>query len=166
MASLPVPQAPTRVLARPAPEPGGALVIYLPRLYADGSLGLQAAPRSVVLADDPARDAMEHLVRGPTGDERAADYQFALDFRTRLRSVRVEAGTAAVDFETGIDRVHGRPFSEIVYWSIIYTLTEAPGVERVTLFYRGEPLDALGSPAFPVQPLATRDGAPGWVRPR
>jgi len=158
--------SPTRVLARPAPEQSDGRTIYLPRLFEDGSLGLRAVSRSITRPDDPARDAIEELVRGPTGDERADDFQFALDPRTRLRSIQIPAGTATLDFETGLDRVHGRPFSELVFWSIVYTLTEAPGVDRVTLLYRGEPLRELGSPPFPVPAGVTRGNAPDWVRPR
>jgi spore germination protein GerM len=158
--------APTRALARPVPEQGDGRAIYLPRLFEDGSLGLRAVGRSATRPDDPARDAMEALVRGPTGDERADDFQFALDPRTGIRSIQVAGSTATVDFESGLERIHGRPFSELVFWSMVYTLTEAPGVERVTLLERGEPLRELGSPAFAVPASATRADAPDWVRPR
>jgi len=166
LATAPRGGAPTRVLARPVPGQSGGLAIYLPRLFEDGSLGLQAVARPIGLPDDPARDAIEQLIRGPTGDERAADYQFALSAHSRLRSVGVEAGTAMIDFESGIDRVLGRPFSELVYWSIVYTATEAPGVNRVALSYRGEALQEIGAPPFPVPAAATRADAPDWARPR
>ncbi len=78
----------------------------------------------------------------------------------------VGAGTATVDFESGIEKVHGRPFSELVYWSIVYTLTEVPAVDRVALLYRGQPLQEIGFPPVPVLPVATRADVPDWARPR
>jgi spore germination protein GerM len=158
--------APTRPLAQPAPAQTDGRAIYLPRMFEDGSLGLRVVHRPSMQDNDPGREAVEQLIRGPTGDERADDHQFALDLRTRLRSVQVAAGTATVDFESGLERVHGRPFSELVFWSIVYTLTEIPGVERVTLLDRGEPVRELGSPPFAVPGTATRAEAPDWVRPR
>jgi Sporulation and spore germination len=159
-------EPPTRGLARPVPAQSGPVTIYLPRLFEDGSLGLRAASRPATLPDDPARDAIESLVRGPSGDERAADFEYALDQRSRLRSVGVNGGTVTVDFESGIDRVHGRPFSELVYWSIVCTLTDVPAVDRVALSYRGDPLREIGYPPFPVPPFATRADVPDWARPR
>jgi spore germination protein GerM len=165
-ATAPRGAAPTRALARPVPEQGDVRAIYLPRLFEDGSLGLRAVVRSVTRPGDPARDAIEHLVSGPTGDERADNFQFALDPRTRIRSIQVAVGAATLDFEAGVDRIHGQPFSELVLWSIVYTLTESSSVERVTLLDRGELLRELGSPPFSVPVGVTRADAPGWVRPR
>lgn len=162
----PVAEAATRGLARPAPARSGPVTIYLPRLFEDNSLGLRAASRPAVLPRDPAREAIEALIQGPTGDERAADFEYALEPRTRLRSVSVGGGTATVDFESGIDKVHGRPFSELVYWSIVYTLTEVPSVDRVALSYGGQPLREIGFPPSPVPAAATRADVPDWARPR
>jgi spore germination protein GerM len=164
---------PTRVrrasLAAPLPPESSAstLTIYLPRLFDDGSLGLQAAPRVATETGETARYALDALIRGPNGDERAADFQYALDRRTQVLDLRVEEGTAVVELdEAGLQRVHGRPFSELVYWSIVFTLTEVPEVQRVVLTRGGEPLPSLGDPPFPLPRLGTREVAPPWARPR
>lgn len=161
---------PSGAASRPGTgAPGGAaasFTIYLPRLFEDDSLGLRGVARNLTWSDAPARDAIDQLIRGPDGDERAADFHYALDRRTRLRSATITDGTAIVDFETGLERVHGRPFSELVYWSILYTATEVPGVERLVLQEGGGRLSELGFPAFSVPAVAMRSGAPAWVRPR
>jgi hypothetical protein len=158
--------ASTRGLARPVLSQSGPVTIFLPRLFEDNSLGLRSAGRPSSLPADPAREALDALIQGPSGDERAADFEYALEPHTELRSVTVTNGTAVVDFGSGVDKVVGRPFSELVYWSIVYTLTEVPGVERVTLAYRGQPMQTLGSPPFPLHPAATRADSPDWARPR
>ena len=162
----PGPQAPTRALARLAPAQGGPVTIYLPRLFEDGSLGLRAVARPATNADEPLRDAIEALIRGPNGGERADDFEYPLDPRTALRSVAVNGGMATIDFESGIDGVYGRPYSELVYWSIVYTATEVPGVDRVTLAYRGSMLREIGEPTLAVPAAAGRADAPDWARPR
>ena len=158
--------AATRGLARPAPAQAGSLTIYLPRLFEDDSLGLRAVIRPTRLPDQMARQALEELIQGPTGDERAADFEYPLSPRTALRDVRVANGTAIIDFESGLDRVNGRPYSELVFWSIIYTLTDVPGIDRAMLMERGTMLHQLGDPPFAVPATASRADAPDWARPR
>lgn len=154
-------------LSTATPQAGATqVVIYLPRLFEDGSLGLQGVSRHVVLADEPVRDMLSTLIRGPDGNERADNYQYALDRRTQVVMARVEAGTAHVELDERLRRVHGRPFSELVYWSIVYTLTELPGIEGVTLWQGDGPLATLGDPPFPVPPRGARTAAPSWARPR
>lgn len=143
-----------------------SITVYLPRRFRDDTLGLQAVSRVVPASQDSASAALEALIAGPSGDERADDFQYPLDRRTRIHGVRVEHGVATLDLGAEIDRLRGRPFSELVYWSIVYTLTEVPGVERVALRREGEPLAALGDPPFPVPALAGRADAPAWARPR
>lgn len=159
--------APIIQIATATPGVGATQIrVYLPRLFEDGSLGLQGVPRHVVLSDDQVRDVLTALIRGPDGNERAEDYQYALDRRTQLVMARAEVDTAHVEFDDGLRRVHGRPFSELVYWSIVYTLTELPGIEAVSLWQGDRPLAALGDPPFPVPPRGTRAAAPAWARPR
>lgn len=79
---------------------------------------------------------------------------------------RVEGGACTVELDDWLRRVHGRPFSELVFWSVVYTLTEVPGIERVALTRGGAPLKELGDPPFAVPIVATRADAPVWARPR
>jgi hypothetical protein len=164
--------------ARPSPERRGLpvfgtpvgetrpITIYLPRRFQDEALGLQAVPRNVPINQEPALAAASALVAGPDGDERADDFQYPLDRRTRILEIHTENGTAVLDLNEAIDRVRGRPYSELVYWSIVYTLTDVPGVERVALRRLGQPLAELGAPPFSLPPTASRADAPAWAQPR
>jgi spore germination protein GerM len=151
----------------PGPAGAGEIPIYLPRWFADDTLGLQGVPRVLKPTEDPAWEVLHALIRGPTGDERAADFAYALDHRTRVRSVRLEGVTGTIDFGEGLERLQGRPFSELAYWSIVYTLTEVPGVSRVTLEQDGSRLTTFGLPAFTLPAAAAgREDAPAWAQPR
>lgn len=142
------------------------ITIYLPRLFEDNSLGLRAVARDVEPSEVRGREALEALIRGPNGDERAANFQYALERRTRVKTFRVEGGTAMIELDEGLERVHGRPFSELVYWAIVYTLTETPGVERVVLARGDAPVTELGAPPARVPAPAGRVDVPSWARPR
>lgn len=142
------------------------ITIYLPRLFEDGSLGLRAVPRTVEPSEVAGREALEALIRGPNGDERAANFQYALDRRTRVKTFRVEGDTGVAELDEGLERVHGRPFSELVYWAIVYTLTETPGIEQVMLVRGDAPVTELGDPPARVPAPAGRADVPSWARPR
>ena len=144
-----------------------AVNVYFPRLFEDGSLGLRAAPRTVPVADGRVtQHLLEVLLAGPNGEERAESHYPTLDRRTRLLRVAIVEDLASVELNEEIRRVIGNPFSELAYWSIVYTATEASPVERVTLTRFGEPLLRFGSPPVTIDPGASRTQAPAWVRPR
>ena len=143
------------------------LVIYLPRLFDDNSLGLQEVTRQVPATGDLVRSALEGLIQGPNGAERARNFQYALDRRTRILEVKQDGAGVSIELDqAGLDRVHGRPYSELVYWSIAYTMTEPPGITQVVLVRDGRPLQFLGDPPFTIPSAASRQDAPSWVRPR
>jgi spore germination protein GerM len=110
--------------------------------------------------------ALELLVAGPNADERAADYEYPLSPRTRINRDTVADGIATADFAAGLDEGHGRRYSELVYWAIVYTLTEAPGVRGVSLAVNGLAITSLGDPPVPIPAIGRRDQAPDWARPR
>ena len=142
------------------------ITIYLPRRFADDSLGAQAVERAVPVDQEPAHAAVSAFIRGPDGDERADDFQYPFDRRTRIHGVTIGNGTATVNLGAEIDRLRGRPYSELVYWALVHTLSEVPGVERVTLQREGAPVTELGDPAFAVPLSGARGEAPAWARPR
>jgi spore germination protein GerM len=144
-----------------------AAQVYFPRWFDDDSLGLQAIERQLPTGENVARAALEALIQGPTGPERANNVQYALDRRTRILGFSLDGGTASIELDPeGLDRVHGRPFSELAFWSVVFTVTEAPGVERVVLVRGGAPLAVLGDPPFTLPMVASRSAAPQWVQPR
>lgn len=158
------PDRPTLVPTDPAT--GLLLNVYFPRLFEDGSLGLRAAPRTARADAHVERQLLEALLAGPNGDERADSHYPTLDRRTRLLQVDLVGDLASIEFDLELRRVIGRPFSELAYWSIVYTATEVPTVERVTLVQSGGPLLSFGAPPVAISPGASRARAPEWVRPR
>jgi spore germination protein GerM len=148
------------------PSTAAVLNVYFPRLFEDGALGLRAVPRTVVTDDRVDRQLLEALLAGPNGEERADSQYPALDRRTRLLRVDQVGDLASIEFDEALRRVIGRPFSELAYWSIVYTATEVSPVERVTLVRSEAPLLSFGAPPVSIGPGATRAQAPAWVRPR
>jgi hypothetical protein len=156
---------PSLLFATPEGE-SRTITIYLPRRFMDDSLGLQGVSREVPASQPPTLAALTALVAGPDGDEHADDFQYPLDRRTRIHGVQVENQVAILDLGAEIDRVRGRPYSELVFWSLVYTLTEIPDVERIALRRDGLALPELGDPAFTLPATAGRSDAPAWARPR
>jgi hypothetical protein len=142
------------------------ITIYLPRRFADDSLGLQAVERAVPMEQEPLYAALSAFIRGPNGDERADDFQYPFDRRTSIHGVTVTNSTATVNLGAEIDRLRGRPYSELVYWALVHTLSEVPGVERVALQRESVALSELGDPAFAVPPVAGKNDTPAWAHPR
>jgi spore germination protein GerM len=148
------------------PLTGTIITIYLPRLFSDGSLGLAAVQRGIPPQEDQVADSLQALIQGPTGDERADDYEVALDRRTQVLSLQRDGDAVLVTFDDNLARVRGRPYSELVYWAIVYTATEAPGVQRAGLLQHDAPLLQFGYPAIAIAARASRSDAPWWVHPR
>ena len=109
---------------------------------------------------------MEALIQGPDGPERAADLNYPLSPRTGIASFDLANGIATIEFGPELAEVRGRPFSELAYWSIVYTLTELPDVRGVSLLRAGQPLREFGFPPVAIPAVATRSDAPTWVAPR
>lgn len=165
----PAPEGSPRALVATRPPSGPTpdiTTIYLPRLFPDGSFGLSPARRAVSASNERGRQAIELLIEGPNGDERANDFQYPLSIRTKVVAFHIADGAASIEMDQELERVRGRPFSELVYWSIVYTLTEAPGIHAVTLVRAGRPLREFGFPPLAISSRATRSEAPTWVRPR
>src|SRR5438552_601773 len=83
------PNHPTATTSSPphpmqAQQSGTQITIFLPRLLEDDSLRLEPVPRTIAPSSNSARDALQALVDGPTGDERAADLEYALDRLTQI----------------------------------------------------------------------------------
>jgi hypothetical protein len=167
--------APPRPALSPAPDrpptPVGAdragteTTIYLPRWFEDDTLGLRGVRRSVA-TDVLPQAIVQALIAGPNGEERASRFAYPLDTRTRAVAVRTVESMVFVELSDESRRVMGRPFSELVYWSLVYSLTEVPGLQRVGLERSGEPLLSFGQPLVPIMHTAGRDAAPTWARPR
>jgi spore germination protein GerM len=158
--------APNRIRT-PLPEGVAATrtTLYFPRYFEDSSLGLRGVERPIP-DDQPVRRALEALIQGPDGPERAADLNYPVNPHTAIVSFELVNGVVTVELGPELAEVRGRPYSELAYWSIVYTLTELPEVRGVALLHAGQPLREFGYPPVPIPAVASRSDAPGWAHPR
>jgi Sporulation and spore germination len=91
---------------------------------------------------------------GPSPDERAHGFADTVEPETRLRSVRIEDGTATVELV-------GREPDSYGTGAIVYSLTAVPGVERVALRLDGEACCAYRHDGTATR-LLTRSSYRGW----
>lgn len=94
--------------------------------------------------DRPAeRAALAELLEGPTRAERQRGYLTNIPEGTRIRSFRVEDGTAHADFDSTLARAAGSCRVLAIRAQIERTLLELPTVEDVVLSVDGEVAEAL-----------------------
>jgi hypothetical protein len=102
----------------------------------------------------PEHQAVLEVRVGPSPDERAHGFLDTVKPETRLRSVTIEAGTAAVE-------LLGREPDFYGTGAIVYSLTAIPGVERVALRLDGEACCAYRHDGTAIR-LLTRSSYRGW----
>ncbi|MGH9042953.1 MAG: GerMN domain-containing protein [Acidimicrobiia bacterium] len=91
----------------------------------------------------PAPDlvgTLQVLLEGPTAEEISAGTRSAIAPGTRLRSARVEVGTAVIDLSRSFVDVGGEE-QILAVAQLVLTATTVPGVERVRLALEGEALE-------------------------
>jgi len=152
--------APPAGAATAVPTPATLLSIYLPRMHSDGRVTLVRLPRSVGPGPVTAQRAVAAFLAGPSGEERARDVGIALRRATAVRGVEARDGTATVDFGAAVQEVSGTPWVAAVYWGLVLTLLDVPGVQHVALLVEGQPLQRLGTPPYPVPQDPRREQAP------
>jgi hypothetical protein len=89
------------------------------------------------------RAALAELLEGPTRAERERGYLTNIPEGTRIRSFRVEDGTAHADFDSTLARAAGSCRVLAIRAQIERTLLELPTVEDVVLSVEGEVAEAL-----------------------
>lgn len=94
-----------------------------------------------VKAKDKYAATMQELLAGPKQPKRVSVVPAA----TKLRSVKVEDGTAYVDFTSDlVDRFNGGSGTEIILVaSIVNSLTEFPEIEQVQILVDGNIVDTI-----------------------
>jgi hypothetical protein len=102
----------------------------------------------------PEHQAVLEVRVGPSPDERAHGFADTVEPETRLKSVRIEDGTATVE-------LLGREPDFYGTGAIVYSLTAIPGVERVALRLEGKPCCAYRHDGRPIRFL-TRRSYRGW----
>ncbi|MGE5543270.1 MAG: S-layer homology domain-containing protein, partial [Bacillota bacterium] len=106
-------------------------------------------------SDKPAEAALQMLIRGaPAG----SPVRSLIPSDTRLLGYSLENGTAIVDFSNEITRANVGSSGEVMLLdSIMATLAQFPGVERIRILVDGRPLDSLAGHVDITGPLPVRD---------
>lgn len=87
--------------------------------------------------------ALEELLRGPTPAERDRGYLSSIPGGVRLRSLRVEAGTARADFDGTLRRAAGSCLVLAIRAQVERTLLRFPGIDDVVISVEGDVAEAL-----------------------
>ncbi len=111
------------------------------------------------------RAAVTELLAGPRKEERATGYGTAVPGGTRLLGVSVAAGTARVDLSGSFASGGGSSSMLTRIAQIVYTVTQFPGVDRVSFSLDGTPATTIGGEGVIVDPPVKRsdfeDQTPG-----
>jgi germination protein M len=101
-----------------------------------------AAQRTAMSTPAVARAALQELIAGPIGSERAAGLSSDVPANSELRSVKIERGLATVDlshsFAEGAEATITPRLAQVVY-----TLTQFPTVSRVAFELEGKPMETV-----------------------
>lgn len=103
----------------------------------------QVTSRYMNRTEGVARAALTFLLQGPTNDELDLGYFTNIPVGTRLNSIKIENGTAYVDFSEELNNVAGSCAIAGVYASINDTLKQFPTVQNVVISVNGRTEDIL-----------------------
>lgn len=95
-------------------------------------------------AEDLLAAALAALLEGPTEDERARGLSTAIPSGTRLRGVRIQDGTARVDFSREVESGGGSASMLGRFWQIVYTATQFREARAVRIVIDGQERQAMG----------------------
>jgi hypothetical protein len=110
-----------------------------------------------VVAPAVARGALEALLDGPDSFERGLGMQSAIPNGTTLRGVDISGGMATVDFTKRFESGGGSLSMTLRVAQVVFTVTQFPTVERVTIHIDGEAVPALGGEGVPARNLTRAD---------
>ena len=124
-----------------------------------GSMGLVPVLRSVPKTTAVARAAIEQLLLGPSADEQGASpaISSAVPEGTGLLGIRIESGTATVDFSGEFASGGGTHSTLFRLAQVTYTLTQFPTVQRVIFWIDGRPVTVFGSEGLVLDGPQARD---------
>ncbi len=147
----------------PAPvDPNPPQTEFSATLYfgAAGAEHLQAEVRTLRQGAEPVELVIvRELLLGP----QTKGLVRTLPPEARLLSIQVTDGTAAVDFSRELQTKHwgGSAGELLTVYSVVNTLTEMPGIERVQFLIEGEKVESLAGHLELTEPV-TRDE--GYIR--
>lgn len=91
-----------------------------------------------------ARAALEELLKGPTGGEKAKGYYTHINNNVKIQRLSVKNGVARADFNQALDyRVAGSCRVQAIRAQIEHTLKQFPPVNKVVISINGRTEDIL-----------------------
>ena len=121
-----------------------------------GRDGLVATAGRVVEAPAVARGALTALLDGPTAFEEGLGMSSAIPEGTRLLDIEVADGVATVDLSGEFLDDLGDD-TELRVAEVVFTLTQFPTVDRVTILVEETPTPTVGFDAVPVEEVDRAD---------
>ena len=104
-----------------------------------------------------ARGALEGLLGGPDGAETAIGMSTAIPDGTRLLGVSIAGGTATVDLSDDFQDGGGSLSMQLRVAEVVFTLTQFPSVQDVSIRIDGESVTAIGAEGVPATGLDRSD---------
>jgi spore germination protein GerM/N-acetylneuraminic acid mutarotase len=92
-----------------------------------------------------ATAALEALLAGPTGTERASDITTAIPAGTRLLGISIKRSVATVDLTSEYQSGGGSRSMQVRLGQVVYTLTQFPTVKTVRFRLDGAPVNVFSS---------------------
>jgi spore germination protein GerM len=112
--------------------------VYFPREAPDELLFV-GVTREVSKTPAIGRAALDELLRGPTSAERAQQLYAPFPADATVKSLRIENGTATVDYSASVGGAGGSARARTIIRSTELTLRQFPSVQKVVILIDGKP---------------------------
>ena len=106
---------------------------------------------------DVATQAVESLLVGPTDEETGIAMSSEVPEDTELLGIDVADGTATVDLSSAFESGGGSLAMQARVAQVVFTLTQFPTVDDVTITLDGDSVDGIGGEGVPAQGLTRAD---------
>jgi len=130
-----------------AAESGSDLAVYFLRDEQVATAGRGAE------GEDVATQAIEGLLAGPTDDEAGIGMSSEVPEGTELLGVDVADGTATIDLSSDFASGGGSQSMQARVAQVVFTLTQFPTVDDVTITLDGEAVEGIGGEGVPASGL-------------
>ncbi len=149
--STTTPALPTTTSSSPEPADMMTLNVYFVR----GEV-LGVAHRRVLRTEAVAVAAMEQLLSEPTTAEEEWGFTTSIPTETRLLGVTVDEGVATVNLSGEFEQGGGTFAMTMRLAQVVYTLTQFPTVDAVSLAIEGTPIDVFSGEGLLLEKPQTR----------
>ncbi len=145
------PKAPAAQEPFVSPDPQENKVTLTLYFGNDNADGLVLEQRELVRKGESLESlVIQELIKGPQGSGKRT-----IPAEAKLRSVKVENGIAYVDFSKEMQSKHwgGTAGESMTVGSVVYTLTELPGIQKVQFLIEGKTEEAIWGHGITNEPI-------------